>query len=114
METPAYETRAGERSTFIKSELEMIANEVPQKYHDDICLPIVILRRIDLGQGIYTLTGNKIVLFMIHRLLGYVDLIWKEVSDWKPVNIIARPQVQMIRRRLPSTTCIGFVAGEQI
>ncbi len=114
MEVPAYVTRSGERSVFIKAEVERIAREVPEIYHDGIYLPIVILRRIDLGPGVYTISGSKVVLFLIHRILRYDDLTWSDFPNWKPVDQIARPQVQLVRRCLPSTTCIGFVTGLQM
>jgi len=42
-------------------------------------------------------------------MLGQVDLEWEDLAVWRQNDTFARPQVQMIRRRLPTTTCIGFV-----
>ena len=107
--TPGFRTRGGELSAFRKEELEWLAELIPKEYHDDICLPIVILRRMDHGKGIHTLAGNKIELFLIHKVLGYVDLQWSELASWKPVETLARPQVQVLRSRMPSTTSVGIV-----
>ena len=63
---------------------------------------------MDYGEGIYTIAGNKTELFMIHRFIGYVDLEWQDFAKWKPIEKIARPQVQLLRRKLPSTTSIGI------
>jgi hypothetical protein len=63
---------------------------------------------LDYGQGIYTIAGSKVELFTIHRVLGYVDLQWTDFGKWKPVERLARPQVQILRRKLPSTTTIGI------
>jgi uncharacterized protein (UPF0216 family) len=106
---PHYTTRIGEKSILKMDEISELMKLVPQEFHDEIRLPIVILRRMDYGTGIYTIAGGKAELFMIHHLLGYVDLEWKDFQKWKPIEKIMRPQVQAIRRRLPSTTCIGFV-----
>lgn len=108
VDSPQFRTRDGEISVFRKEELEKLAAEVPSKFHDDVRLPIIILRRLDYGTGIYSVAGNKVELFMLHRTLGYVDLEWEYFGVWKPVETLARPQVQLLRRKLPSTTSIGI------
>jgi len=108
MNSPHFRTRIGEISVFQVEEIEELSLEVPKKFHGEIRLPIVVLRRLDYGPGIYTVAGNKAELFMVHKLIGYVDLGWKDFTKWKPVEKLARPQVQLLRRRLPSTTTIGI------
>lgn len=108
-ENPHYVTRSGERSVFKGEELEWLSKEVPKKLHEFIRLPIVLLRRLDQGQGIHSISGNKTELFMIHKILGYDDLLWENFTTWKPVDHLARPQVQIIRQKLPSTTSLGIV-----
>jgi uncharacterized protein (UPF0216 family) len=107
-ESPKFKTRDGQFSEFRKEELQKLAKDVPSRFHDDILLPIVLLRRLDYGHGIYTVAGSKVELFLIHRILGYVDLAWNELASWQPVERLARPQVQLLRRKLPSTTTIGI------
>jgi uncharacterized protein (UPF0216 family) len=106
--SPKFKTRDGQYSVFRREELAELAAEVPSRFHKDILLPIVLLRRLDYGQGIYTVAGGKVELFTIHRVLGYVDLAWEDLGGWKPVERLARPQVQLLRRKLPSTTSIGI------
>jgi uncharacterized protein (UPF0216 family) len=107
-DSPQFRTRDSNVSVFRKDELEELAAEVPSRFHDDVRLPIVLLRRLDYGAGIYTMAGNKVELFMIFRIIGYVDLEWENIGDWKPVEKLARPQVQVLRQKLPSTTSIGI------
>jgi len=108
VDSPQFRTRIGEVSVFRVEEIEDLTLEVPEKYHELIRLPIVVLRRLDYGSGIYTVAGNKTELFMVHRIIGYVDLEWEDLGKWKPVEKLARPQVQILRRKLPSTTSIGI------
>lgn len=108
MDSPQFKTRIGEVSVFRVEEIEELAQEVPKKFHEEVRLPIVVLRRLDYGTGIYTVAGNKAELFMVHHIIGYVDLGWDDFTQWKPVEKLARPQVQILRRRLPSTTTIGI------
>lgn len=102
-------TRSGEKSVFQREEVQWLREQVPERFHDEIRLPIVILRRLDYGPGIYSVAGNKYELFTIHRILGYVDLEWENFAVWKPIEQLARPQVQIIRQKMPSISCIGIV-----
>jgi len=107
-ENPHFVTRCGDKSVFKVEELEWLSKEVPKKLHESIRLPIVILRRLDQGHGIHSVSGNKTELFMIHKILGYDNLAWENFSIWIPVEHLARPQVQIIRKKLPSTTTLGI------
>lgn len=109
MDRPYFITQSGEKSVFQVEELKWLREQVPEQFHESIRLPIVILRRLDHGHGIYTVAGNKTELFMIHHILGYVDLQWRDFASWKPKEQLARPQVQVLRQRMPSTSCIGIV-----
>jgi uncharacterized protein (UPF0216 family) len=108
-EVPRFVTRCGDESVFRAEDIEFLRLEVPEMHHDDIRLPIVILRRLDYGPGIYTVAGNKVELFTIHKILGYDDLSWEKIGAWKPIERLARPQVQILRQKMPSTTTIGIV-----
>ncbi|MHA2020275.1 MAG: DUF61 family protein, partial [Candidatus Thorarchaeota archaeon] len=108
---PHYMTRSGEKSILKKEEISELASLVPSRFHDEIRLPIVILRRMDYGTGIYTIAGGKPELFLVHHLLGYVDLEWDDFQRWKPIEKLMRPQVQAIRQKLPSTSFVGFVTS---
>ncbi len=104
-----YETRGGAISAFRKEEVDLLVEIVPKRLHDEVRLPIVILRRMDLGRGIYTISGGKAELFLVIGLVvGDVDLRWDEISQWEPIERLVRPQVRMLRKKLPSVTCIGF------
>jgi uncharacterized protein len=108
-EDPHFITRSGEKSVFKTEELEWLSKEVPKQFHSLIRLPIVLLRRLDYGPGIHSISGNKTELFMIHKILGYDDLEWENLATWKPIEKLARPQVQIIRKKMPSTSSLGIV-----
>jgi len=108
-EDPHFMTRSGEKSVFKAEELEWLSKEIPKQFHSAIRLPIVLLRRLDYGQGIHSVSGNKTELFVIHKILGYDDLAWENFATWKSTEQLARPQVQIIRQKMPSTTSLGIV-----
>ena len=110
-DSPSFKTRGGEVSAFLRDEIAMLAEEVPSIHYGSIMLPIVILRRRDLGSGIYTVTGSKIELFLVHRFLEQDSLGWDGINKWKSTDRYARPQIQILRRKLSSTTQLGFVGN---
>ncbi|MFW9850038.1 MAG: DUF61 family protein [Candidatus Thorarchaeota archaeon] len=110
-DSPSFPTRGGESSLFLKHEIEALANEIPIEFHNDFMLPIVILRRMDLGTGIFTVAGSKVELFLIHKILSQDSLQWRDLVSWNPIDRLARPQVQFVRRKLPSTTTLGFTTS---
>ena len=105
-ENHVFETRGGRESSFRPKEIEWLTSEVPEKYHDSFFIPLVILRRTDFGPGIFSVSGSKPELFLINKIVGYVDLEWDKMGEWKPVHRYARPQVRIIRKKLPTT--LGF------
>jgi uncharacterized protein (UPF0216 family) len=109
-EKPMYLTRGREHSRFIVDEIQTLSKEIPPEHHESFMLPIVILRRMDLGAGIHSVAGSKTELFLIHRML-HPGSEWVNLPQWRPIDRLARPQVQIIRRKLPSTTCLGFTTS---
>lgn len=109
-EKPEYLTRGGEPSRFLVEEIRMLGKEIPPEHHSSFMLPIVLLRRMDLGRGIHTAAGSKTELFLLHRMLN-LEAQWANLPSWRPIDRLARPQVQIIRRKLPSTTCLGFTTS---
>jgi uncharacterized protein (UPF0216 family) len=112
--SPHYVTRGGGVSVFRTEEIEMLSGEVPVELQCEVRLPIVVLRRTDLGPGIFTVAGGRVELFLVQRtIIGRVDLGWDKINCWKPIDIIVRRNVQTLRRRLPSTTCLGFTLAPE-
>ncbi|MBD3405469.1 MAG: DUF61 family protein [Candidatus Lokiarchaeota archaeon] len=113
MEKPGFPTRGGEFSAIRKEELDILIKQVPKRYHTEIMLPIIILRRVDQGPGVYSIAGGKTELFLVGRLIGYVDLDWNQFHQWQQIDHLARPQVQKIRSILKSTTTVGFTSTNE-
>jgi len=106
METPSVKARDGGEIIFDRGELEYVASLLPKELHSKLTLPIVLMRRIDLGPGVFSVSGGKVEAYVALRVLnegGHVD--YEKVET--PLYIY-RPQVQMLRRRLRTLTVIGF------
>ncbi len=104
-----YICKDGSRSKMKIQELKRIASIIPKAEHKNVKVPIVILRRRDLGKGAYTIGGTLQNLFVIKRIIGLIDMEWYAFKSSNPSFTIYRPMLQEIRKQLPTTTAIGLV-----
>jgi len=105
---PSFTTRDGQMSAVRREELDYLASLIPSDYHDEIRLPFIILRRTSLGPGAHTIGGTKLEQFIIFRVLGTIDAPFR---DWRVTRLprfIYSPEVAILRRKLPTTTVVGF------
>jgi uncharacterized protein (UPF0216 family) len=89
-------------------ELEELAKLVPSEYHDRLKLPIIIIRRIELGKSIYTLSGERIEEYTVQKLLGKTqDDYYQTINVREPV-FLYRPEVSELLRMFHSLFVIAF------
>lgn len=105
MDSPSVKARDGGEIIFDRGELELLAQLIPKELYSQLRLPIVLLRRVDLGPGTFSLSGGKVEAYLALKLLGQVDVNLDGVE--LPIYIY-RPQVQELRRKLRTLTVIGF------
>jgi uncharacterized protein (UPF0216 family) len=105
---PAIEAVDGSSILLKTSDLEALAKLIPSEYHDRLKLPIIILRRIELGKSIYTLSGEKIEEYSVQKLLGKAQGdYYKMQNDREPV-FLYRPEVSELLRMFHSLFVIAF------
>jgi hypothetical protein len=71
-------------------------------------LPFTVLRRTSLGPGAHSIGGTKLDQFTVLRIISKIQdnyEAWREISLPK---CIYPPEVSLLRRKLPTTTTIGF------
>ena len=105
---PTIPTMDGSNIILKREELEQLGEIVPQTYHDAIKLPIIILRRMDLGRSVYTISGDKVEQFTIKKILGRTKAEFHAMhSDNEPL-FLYRPDVSELVRIFHSLVVIGF------
>ena len=105
---PAIEAVDGSSILLKTSDLEALAKLIPSEYHDRLKLPIIILRRIELGKSIYTVSGEKIEEYSVQKLLGKAQGdYYKMQNDREPV-FLYRPEVSELLRMFHSLFVIAF------
>jgi hypothetical protein len=111
---PHVEAIDGSRIPFKKKELAELARIVPKKFHKNIHLPFLILRRMDLGKSIYAVSGSKIEEFTIKKMLELTTLPFEEFEKDKEVLYLYKPYVSQLIRGFHSLVVIGFGVPEEL
>jgi hypothetical protein len=105
---PTLPTVDGSTIVLRKDELEQLAQIVPREYHDSLKLPIIVLRRIELGKSVYTVSGDKVEEFTVKRVLGKSAAEYHTMyTEDKPL-FLYRPDISELLRRFHSLVVIGF------
>jgi len=99
---PQVAARDGSIHTFMREELDLLARAVPEADRGRLQLPILIALDPKLGRGAARITGEAEVK-AISQILG------KKGKGEE--LLIYRPEVAIIRRKLPTTTQYLFVPG---
>ena len=93
---------------FDQREFQFIINNIPKEEHSRFELPIFLLRRRDLGKGVYVIGGNLINIYVIKKCLDnslQSFFIWKlERKDENAQRILYSNEYAIIRRTFPTTS----------
>jgi hypothetical protein len=108
LKDPTVEATDGSAIVLKRFELEELARIVPAEYQDRLKLPIIIMRRMDLGRSIYTISGERLEEFTVKKILGLTnDEYYEMYRDQEPVYLY-RPQVTQLLRKFHSIFVIAF------
>ena len=105
---PTVEAVDGSSILLKTSELQELAEIVPREYQDRLKLPIIVLRRIELGKSIYTVAGERIEEFTVNRILGVTNEDYHHMYKDRETTFLYRPHVSELLRRFHSLVVIGF------
>ena len=97
-----------------KSELEEFSSSVPEDGKDRIKLPLVLLRRRELGPGAFAVLGDPYEEYAIMLLLGSFKGTFEEFKrgNQKPV-VFYRPEISELIRKYHSLVVLGFGVSER-
>ncbi len=92
--------RDGSTHYFKRKELELLASLIPRELWSELKLPILLEVSPEYGEGAVIIKG-RVESLIVSKIL---EIEWKEESHL----IIYRPQVSILRRKLPTTTQYVF------
>lgn len=97
-----------------KEEVEELARLVPAEYHNSLKLPIIVLRRMELGRSVYTVSGDKVEEFTVKKILRKTTAEYYTMYlDDEPL-FLYRPDVSELLRRFHSLVVIGFGVPKEL
>lgn len=105
---PSVEAVDGSQIIFRKDELNRLAEMVPRDLQDKVRLPLVVLRRMDLGKSVYVILGEKVEQFLVKRVLGLTEFDFDKMERDREQLYLYRPQVSELVRMYHSLVVIGF------
>lgn len=112
-ERPAIKARDGTDLWIDKDELLMIANLVPVDLHSRLYLPIILIRRMDLGEELFTISGGKLEAFLAAKILGITENDFASYEGADIPQYLYRRQVQGLRRKLRTLSATGFAGADE-
>jgi len=111
-ETPSVKAIDGSEIILNKDSLEKLARLTPATLHGRIALPIILLRRLDLGKSVFVVLGDIVEQFTVRRLLGMTEVDFEHADQKNETLYLYRPHVAELVREFNSLFVIGFVVGE--
>ncbi len=108
-ENPSIPCVDGSRIVMKKTELQNLANSLPENMLDRVKLPLVVLRRMELGPGAFTLLGESAEEFALSIFAtGNKGTLEDFRRSQKAPTIFYKPQISELLRRFHSLVVIGF------
>ena len=105
---PTIEAVDGTSILLRTAEMEELSRIIPMEYQDRLKLPIVILRRMELGKSTYTISGEPIEEFTVKKILGATNADFHQMYMDRESFFLYRPQVVELLRKYHSLFVIGF------
>ncbi len=107
--SPSVLSVSGHKIRMRKEELEELSVSLPEESPRRIKLPIVLLRRRDLGSGAFTVLGDPYEEYAILRLSGSFNETFEDFKQQaRGTTTIYKPQVSLLLRRFHSLIILGF------
>lgn len=106
---PSVSTVGGEKAIMKRSEVETLSAELPDTLRDRVRLPLVLLRRRELGPGAFTLLGDDYEEYALSKILGeYQGTLAEFQRSRESPTVFYKPQVSELTRRFHSLIVVGF------
>lgn len=106
---PRVQAASGDFIRMKKDELEELSRSLPIEARLRVRLPIVFLRRGDLGLGAFTVLGDRYEEYSMLLLAGSVQGSFEQYKEQESdVAILFKPQISSLMRRFHSLLVLGF------
>jgi len=94
-------------------ELEELSHSLPTEAGTRVRLPIVFLRRRDLGPGAFTVMGGRYEEYAMLLLAESFQGSFEQFKEQKPESVVLfKPQISLLMRRFHSLLVLGFGSSD--
>ena len=114
LETPWVPSVDGGKIVMKKPELESLAKSLSEDLLPRVKLPLVLLRRTDLGLGAFALLGDRVEEYALFRMVAGSNITLEEFQDQTTRCVFYKPQVSELLRRFHSLIVIGFGVSDEL
>ncbi len=94
-----------------EKEIDLLQSLCPQNLFTSVHLPILIIRRRDIGHGTYIISGELIEQYLVLKTLEKIEIGWDKFLEEQIASkeiYLYKPDLIQVRKRLPTSTVIGF------
>ncbi len=94
-----------------KKEIDLLVDICPKDKIKDAHLPILIIRRRDLGRGTFVIAGELVEQYIVLKALKKLEIDWDQFRknpDISSSTFLYKPDLIDLRKTLPTSTIIGF------
>lgn len=111
---PSVPTVDGGKIIMKRSELDQLAAALPEELKERVRLPLVFLRRTELGPGTFTLLGDQAEEFALSRIAkGYMGSFDEFRRTQGKPQLFYKPEVSELMRSFHTLLVIGFGVPEE-
>jgi len=114
LDTPFVPSVDGGKIVMKKAELETLARSMPEEVQSRVRLPLVLLRRTDLGLGAFVLLGDRVEEYAVFKIVNAVEMSLEEFKEQPGPTVFYKPQVSELLRQFHSLIVIGFGVSEDL
>jgi Protein of unknown function DUF61 len=110
---PRISAASGDLIRIKKHELEELSRSLPDEASTRLRLPIVLLRRRDLGPGAFTVMGDRYEEYAMLLLAGSFQGSFEQFKEQKSdPALLFMPQIGLLMRRFHSLLVLGFGSSD--
>ncbi len=109
---PSVPTADGGKIIMKKSELEEFASALPEEVKERVRLPLVLLRRTELGTGAFTVMGDASEEFALSKIAKGYEGSFDDFRRNHREKLFYKPEVSELMRRFHTLLVIGFGVQE--
>ncbi|WEU40743.1 MAG: DUF61 family protein [Candidatus Odinarchaeum yellowstonii] len=102
---PFVNTVSGDKIIFKEADLTSLGKLLDEDEKKSLKLPIILIRRLDLGSGVYSISGGGLEIKVLNKMLAEVGEKYLLDPDHP---YLYKPSVYILKRKFGTCIILGF------